>query len=90
MMMPLLYIDNDQVREGKVFVYHGSDNGLSLTASWVAEGDQERAELGVSVYGSGDINGDSYADVIAGSWGHDNGQTDEGAAFVWIGSAAGL
>ena len=36
------------------------------------------------------MNGDGYADVIVGAVRYDNGQTDEGRAFVYHGSAAGL
>ena len=39
---------------------------------------------------AGDVNGDGYADVIVGAPNYDNGQTDEGRAFVYLGSAAGL
>ena len=35
------------------------------------------------------MNGDGYSDVIVGAPGYDNGQTDEGRAFVYHGSAAG-
>ena len=40
-----------------------------------------------SVAGAGDVNGDGYADVIVGAYRYDDGQTDEGAAFVFLGSA---
>lgn len=36
------------------------------------------------------MNGDGYADVIVGSPLYDSGQTDEGAAFVFLGSATGI
>ena len=39
---------------------------------------------------AGDVNGDGYADVIVGAPDYDNGQTDEGRAFVYHGSAGGL
>ncbi len=39
---------------------------------------------------AGDVNGDGYSDVIVGAHHYDNSQTDEGAAFVWYGSATGL
>ena len=39
---------------------------------------------------AGDVNGDGYADVIVGAWLFDNGESDEGRAFVFLGSAAGL
>ena len=36
------------------------------------------------------MNGDGYADVIVGARFYDAGQTDEGAAFVFLGSASGI
>ncbi len=40
--------------------------------------------------GAGDVNGDGYDDVIIGAYLFDNGETDEGAAFLYLGSPAGL
>ena len=82
--------DNGQTDEGRAYLYHGSASGLSATASWIAESDQDGAGLGISVASAGDVNGDGYADVIVGANQYDNGQTDEGAAFVWLGSASGV
>ena len=39
---------------------------------------------------AGDLNGDGYADVVVAAPGFDNGQTDEGKAWVYLGSAGGL
>ena len=39
---------------------------------------------------AGDVNGDGYSDVIIGANLYDNGQTDEGAVFVYHGSVTGL
>ena len=36
------------------------------------------------------MNGDGYADVIVGAPLYDAGQTDEGAAFVFLGGASGI
>ncbi|RLF32857.1 MAG: hypothetical protein DRN07_04045 [Thermoplasmata archaeon] len=82
--------DGGQVDEGAAFVYHGSAAGLSTTADWSVESDQADAKLGISVGTAGDVNGDGYADVIVGANFYDNGQENEGAAFVYHGSAAGL
>jgi hypothetical protein len=82
--------DNGQSVEGRVFAYHGSAAGLSVVPAWSAESDQAGARFGGSVAGAGDVNGDGFADVIVGSYLYDNGQTDEGRAFVFLGSAAGL
>jgi hypothetical protein len=78
--------DNGQTDEGRVFVYHGSASGLSTTANWTAESDQASAYFGYSVATAGDVNGDGYADVIVGAPNYDNGQADEGRAFVYYGN----
>ena len=59
-------------------------------AAWTAESDQAGAYFGCSVATAGDVNGDGYSDVIVGAPCYDNGQTDEGRAYVYHGSAAGL
>ena len=82
--------DNGQTDEGKVFVFHGSASGLNSTTSWTAEGDQASANFGSSVSTAGDVNGDGYADIIVGAQGYDNGESDEGRAFFFLGSATGL
>ncbi|MDP2323426.1 MAG: integrin alpha, partial [Gammaproteobacteria bacterium] len=43
--------------------------------------------MGYSVSGAGDVNGDGYADVIVGAWLFDNGESNEGAAFLFLGGA---
>ena len=82
--------DNGESDEGRAFVYYGSASGLFSTASWTAESDQAGGEFGGSVSTAGDVNGDGYADVIVGARYYDNGETDEGQAFVYYGSASGL
>jgi len=75
--------------EGRAFVYHGSPNGLSTSPARALSGDQASAHFGVSVAAAGDVNGDGYSDVIVGADQFDNGQTDEGHASVYYGSAFG-
>lgn len=48
------------------------------------------ASLGWSVASAGDVNGDGFDEVIVGADRYDNGQENEGAAFVYHGSALGL
>ncbi|MBK7434884.1 MAG: FG-GAP repeat protein [Chitinophagaceae bacterium] len=78
--------------EGKAFVYHGSAAGLSLTPDSTPDDvDQTNAFFGTSVASAGDVNGDGYGDVIIGAYLYDDGvNADEGRAFVYHGSAAGL
>ena len=80
---------NVQTSEGKAYVYRGSINGLITGPIWMAEGQQEKAGFGYSVGTAGDVNGDGYSDIIIGAPDYDNGQTDEGCAFVYHGSVSG-
>src|SRR2546422_5817401 len=76
---------------GKVYVYHGSSSGLPATAKWTATLDPTfDQEFGWSVAGAGDVNGDSYGDVIVGAPRYSNGQSNEGVALIWHGSSTGL
>src|SRR5206468_3424781 len=60
--------------------------GLGTSPAWTAEGNQASAELGFSVATAGDVNGDGYSEVIVGAPFYDNGQTDEGRAFLYFGN----
>ena len=90
---------NGQTNEGAVMGWFGSATGLYSAATqptpdiptnrdWVLELNQADAAFGCSVATAGDVNGDGYADVIAGAINYDNGQTNEGRAAVFLGSAA--
>ena len=50
----------------------------------------DSAMFGASVASAGDVNGDGLDDVVIGAHGWDNGLFDEGAAFVFLGSANGM
>lgn len=84
-----------------LFVFLGSATGLTSSNTWMAEGNQASAHFGGNinpgvannngVASAGDVNGDGYSDVIVGgSFQYDNGQSDEGRAYVYLGSASGL
>jgi len=88
------HYDAGETDEGAAFVFLGSAAGIAdatpASAQARLESDQADAELGANVGGAGDVNGDGYDDVIVGAWHYDAGETDEGAAFVFYGSAAGI
>jgi len=60
-----------------------------IVPSWTAFGDQFDERFGASVAGAGDVNGDGYDDVLVGAYQYDNGEFDEGRAFLFYGSATG-
>jgi len=76
--------------EGKIFVFHGSETGLSITPDWSYVGGMEQALFGCSVATAGDINDDGYSDIIVGARHYAGGQYMEGAAYAFYGSAGGL
>ncbi len=68
-----------------------SQYNLGFYDSSPDDANQANANLGVSVSGAGDVNGDGYSDVIIGANKFDNGaNTDEGRAFLYYGSINGL
>jgi hypothetical protein len=77
--------------EGNVLVYFGSVAGLSATPDDTVDNpqNQDGAGFGYSV-ATADVNGDGFGDLVAGAPSQDNGASNEGAAFVFLGSAAGL
>ena len=71
-------------------MYLGSASGLTPTAVWTMESNQAGAQFGYSVASAGDVNGDGFSDVVVGAYYYTNGETREGAAFVYLGNASGL
>jgi hypothetical protein len=59
---------------------------LLTAAAWTAEPNQVDAQFGDSVSSAGDVNGDGFSDVIVGANTFDDGELNEGAAFVFFGS----
>ena len=74
--------DNGESNEGRAFLFKGN--------RWLVEANSNGAWMGYSIAGAGDVNNDNYDDVIVGLPFYDNGQTDEGRAMVFHGSAFGL
>ena len=77
---------NAASRQGKAYAYHGGGAGLSATPGFSATG-EGGGHFGYSVAGAGDVNGDSYADVIVGAYSYNS---DQGKAYVYHGGDTGL
>jgi hypothetical protein len=82
--------NHDQSREGRVYAFYGSPQGLSQTPDWQIESELIEAYLGWSVATAGDVNQDGFDDVIVGAkWAQDT-LTNEGMVQVYLGGASGL
>jgi hypothetical protein len=84
--------DSSKPNQGAFFIYFGSSLGLNPNGGITCTGDNKigNAFFGSSLSSAGDVNGDGFSDVIVGSWGYSNGETEEGAAYIFYGSAAGI
>ena len=87
----------DLGNEGFVQLWYGSPYGPRAgPPDWATDGFQADSRFGSAVASAGDVNGDGYADLIVGAPGDDTsfaGQTrpaNEGRAYLYLGSAAGL
>jgi len=76
--------------EGRVMVYLGSAAGPQSTAHVILSDPQEKARFGTVVKAAGDVNNDGFDDVIVSAPLYDNGQTNEGRAYLYHGSGSGL
>lgn len=84
------HFDNCQSEEGAAFVFHGTASGITDTPAILLEADQADAGFGNAVSSAGDVNGDGFADVVVGAMHYDDGQDEEGTAFVYLGSSSGI
>jgi hypothetical protein len=84
------YYDYTENNEGAVFVYMGASKGLDDNPVTTLTSHQADAGLGISVALAGDVNMDGYSDILVGAYAYDNGQVDEGAAFLCHGAQDGL
>jgi hypothetical protein len=74
---------------GRAFIWFGGSSGLSTGYVQTLDG-PAGSYFGGSVAGAGDVNGDGYADVVVGATGYVNGESGEGAAYVYLGGPAGV
>jgi hypothetical protein len=82
-----------QQEEGIAVLYLGSPAGLGMNPAWVVSSHHHLlngARFGWSVSDAGDYNGDGFDDVIVGAPYYSAGISQQGAAFIYLGSPSGL
>ncbi|MFC2171758.1 integrin alpha [Acidobacteriota bacterium] len=87
-----------QAKEGSAFLYLGGPPNFPLggpptdppAPAWMYQSNQAGAAFGASVAPAGDVNGDGFPDVIIGAPGYDNGEVNEGRAYIFLGGPYGL
>ena len=68
---------------GTIYVFHGSASGVATTASSQIE-ETTTHRFGSAIYGIGDVNGDSFEDVLVTQ------RNNRNTAYVFHGSPSGL
>jgi hypothetical protein len=91
--------DQAGLDSGRIYVFHGSQAGLSPMPNWSRHtplqvrnrhSSDQNGYFGAAVASAGDVNGDGYADIVVGAHFAEEDDADEGVAFLFLGSATGL
>ena len=80
---------NGQNSEGAVWVIYGDSSGADTNSMLILESNQSEAKFG-SVLASGDFQRDGWSDLVIGAPYFENGQIQEGVAFIYSGSSKGI
>jgi len=75
---------------GSALLFHGSAAGLETDPAWVRTTAAGDWSYGSSVAAAGDVNADGYADVIVGAPDAPLAGLENGMAYLYLGSPAGL
>jgi hypothetical protein len=79
---------------GQAFVYYGGLSGTMSTGSADVTLDptptDSYAYFGKKLANAGDVNGDTYEDLLVGAYGTDSNGSYAGTAYLYFGSASGI
>jgi len=74
---------------GRVWLYYGGGSGLGTLHDTLTNTDFDD-RFGSSVFTTGDVNGDGYADIAVGSQGNAAPESGEGTVHVYMGGPNGI
>jgi len=72
---------------GRSYIYFGGTS-MDNTADVIMTGEAANDQFGVSVYTTGDVNGDGYSDVIVGAPWNDAGGSNAGRSYIYFGGTS--
>jgi hypothetical protein len=78
--------DGGGANSGRLYVFLGGAGGPAAVTALTIDGEAAGDELGSSVAGVGDVNGDGYSDVVVGAPKH---ATSAGRALLFFGNSQG-
>ena len=84
------HADNGQTDEGNVYLYFGGPTGLNTTPQVLDSPDGQGGEaFGFAVTGASDLNGDGFADIVAGAPRYNPGTSGAGRVYLIPGGPLG-
>ncbi|MGE5846495.1 MAG: FG-GAP-like repeat-containing protein, partial [Ignavibacteria bacterium] len=72
---------------GSAYLYFGG-NGIEIKPDIIFYGEGLSDGFGISASSAGDLNNDSFSDVIIGSYFHNSGGLASGSAYIYFGGTA--
>lgn len=75
---------------GRVYFYHGSENGIGTTPDSYVTGEEAGDSFGYKLACAGDVNADGYDDVIVGAYANDEEASYAGKVYCYHGSSSGI
>lgn len=86
------YNNDGYTQSGRAYLYYGTASGIATSPAWEVPPPELETYgfFGGLVSPAGDVNNDSYADILVTMTNYDHSFSDEGAVYVWYGSDSGL
>ncbi len=85
-----LWDDSLTFDQGRVLIFHGSEEGLSAEPDLTLTATEAGTMFGHDLAGGGDLDGDGYADLAVGAYQESVSGIEVGVVRVYMGSATGL